>query len=170
MNWRRGASIAVAVAALIGASPAYAHSTFCTDGLTSKPGLRAQLWIMLPEGGAPALEDAAGKFGASDLAMTASSGWMEDPGEKPPLRASHFTLESPDRSVIISIDSSNRTDRAHITVERACHYDTLGAWQPYWTAFTAFLQRQGYRVVSRPRINLRKAGFALNTGPLRAGP
>lgn len=159
MAWGRQTGRVLAATMLLSSVPGHATSTFCTDAATRKPGLRAALWLELPEGGAPALEAAVSKFASRKLAMSVGGVGMEDPHKKPILRTSNLILQSPDVSVGIEIKSSNRTDRAYVTIARQCYYNAIVPWEPYWMALTGFFQRQGYRVVLPPRVNLREAGF-----------
>ena len=59
MGWRQATlGWALAALTLIAAPIAHADSTTCSDPKTRKPGVRAELWLALPPGGAPALEEA----------------------------------------------------------------------------------------------------------------
>lgn len=159
MAWAMQTGAVLAATLLLSSVPCHANSTLCTDAATRKPGLRAALWLELPEGGAPALEAAVSKFASSKLAMSVGGVGMEDPYKKPILRTSNLILQSPDVSVGIEIKSSNRTDRAYVIIERQCYQNAIVPWKPYWVALTGFFRRQGYRMVSPPQIDLRKAGF-----------
>lgn len=170
MGWRRPMmGWALAALTLFAAGAAQADSTTCSDPQTRKPGVRAELWLAMPPGGAPALENPIGKFAERELSMSISGVGMEDPYGKPMLKTHDLILQSPDVSVAVHIESSNRTDRVRVTLERTCYYDAIVPWQPYWTGLTALFSQQGYRIVPRPAINLRRAGF-LNRGRPIKGP
>ena len=124
-----------------------ATTTVCSN--PARAGVRAQMSVRLPVGGAAQLEDRVGAFAERQLGMSVGAVAFEDPGERPVLRTRNLILQSPQVSVAIEIRTSNRNNRAMITVERTCINDAWEPWRPYWRDLQNFLRTNGYRINGR---------------------
>ena len=102
--------------------------------------------LVLPVGGANQLEEQIKAIAESRLGMSISGVGYEDPGERPPLRGSDLILQSRDVSVAIYISTTNRSNRARISVRRTCYYDAQVPWQLYWRNLRTFLRESGYQL------------------------
>lgn len=133
------------LALLLGAAPAGATSTVCSD--PRRAGVKAALTVAMHSGGAAQLEREISAVAESRLRMSVGGVSYEDPYKRPVLRGSHLILQSEDVSVAITISTTNRTNRAAIRVERTCYYDSMVPWQPYWRTLKAMLRANGYRII-----------------------
>jgi len=129
---------------LVEATPAAANSTICSN--PKRAGIRARMSVDLPSGGAAQLEGQIKAIARTRLGMSAGVVSYEDPYKTPPLSGRVLMLQSPDVSVAIDIETTNRDSRADIRVERTCYYDAQVPWQPYWRALQDFLRASGYRI------------------------
>jgi hypothetical protein len=135
------------LALLVQATPAAANSTICSN--PKRAGVRARMSVDLPGGGAAQLEGQIKAIARTRLGMSAGVGSYEDPYKTPPLSGRDLSLRSPDESVVILIETTNRDNRARISVQRTCYYDAQVPWQPYWRALSRFLRASGYRIRHR---------------------
>lgn len=129
------------------ATPASATSTICSN--PRRAGIRATMSVALPSAGAAQLEEQIKAIAESRLGMNTAGTAFEDPSETPVLRERDLILQSPDVSVVITISTSNRSNRARIRVERTCYYDAQVPWRPYWRNLRTFLRESGYRLERR---------------------
>jgi len=100
----------------------------------------------LPGGEAAQLEGQIKAIARTRLGMSAGAVSYEDPYKTPPLSGRDLILGSPDESVAIDIETTNRDNRANISVERTCYHDEQVPWRPYWRALQDFLRASGYRI------------------------
>ena len=105
--------------------------------------------VRLPAGGVRELEEQVTAAATGPLGMSAGAVTYYDPYERPPLSGSDLLLQSPQVSVVIAVQTSNRSDRARIIVRRTCYSDALEDWRPYWRGLRAILRNHGYRLDRR---------------------
>lgn len=105
--------------------------------------------LELSDGGAAELEGQIKAIAKTRLGMSAGASSYEDSYKTPPLSGRDLILQSPDVSVAILIETTNRDNRARISVQRTCYYDAQVPWQPYWRALSRFLRASGYRIRHR---------------------